>query len=147
MYAWFNYSFQCLKNKHVLSIDEAGSLTCIDFPRTFPVLLIAFQVPYFQNSFVVVQSLNCLWPFATPWTAACQTSLSFSVSQSLLKLMSIESAMLSNHLILCDLLLLPSIFPSIKVFSNELALWFGANVLELQLHAQFFQLKFRTVFL
>ena len=147
MYAWFNYSFQCLKNKHVLSIDETGSLTCIDFPRTFPVLLIAFQVPYFQNSFVVVQSLNCLWPFATPWTAACQTSLSFSISQSSLKLMSIESAMLSNRLILCGLLLLSSIFPSFKVFSNELALWFGAKVLELQLHAQFCQLKFRVVFL
>ena len=123
MYAWFNYSFQCLKNKHVLSIDETGSLTCIDFPRTFPVLLIAFQVPYFQNSLVVAQSLNCLWPFATPWTVACQTSLPFSISQSLLKLMSIESVMPSNHLILCHpLLLLPSVFPSIRIFSNEWAL-------------------------
>ena len=59
----------------------------------------------------------------TPWTAACQASLSFIISQSLLKLMSIESVMPSNHLILCcPLLLLPSIFPSIRVFSNELAL-------------------------
>ena len=58
--------------------------------------------------------------FATPWTAACQTSLFFTVSQNLLKLMSIESLMLSNHLILCYvLLLLPSIFPSIRVFSSE----------------------------
>ena len=57
---------------------------------------------------------------ATPWTAACQASLSFTVSESLLKLMSIESVMPSNHLILCHpLLLLPSIFPSIRVFSNE----------------------------
>ena len=57
---------------------------------------------------------------AIPWTAACQASLSF-ISQSLLKLMSIESVMASNHLILCcPLLLLPSIFPSIRVFSNEL---------------------------
>ena len=56
----------------------------------------------------------------TPWTAACQASLSISNSQSLLKLMSIESAMPSNHLILCRPLLLPlSIFPSIRVFSNE----------------------------
>ena len=57
---------------------------------------------------------------ATPWTAAHQASLSFTVSRSLLKLMSIESVMPSNHLILCyPLLLLPSVFPSIRVFSNE----------------------------
>ena len=56
----------------------------------------------------------------TPWTAACQASLSITNSQSLLKLMSIESLMLSNHLILCcPLLHLPSIFPSVRVFSNE----------------------------
>ena len=56
----------------------------------------------------------------TPWTAACQASLTFTISQSLLKLMSIKSVMPPNHLILCrPLLLLPSIFPSIRVFSNE----------------------------
>ena len=67
-----------------------------------------------------VQSLSCVRLFATPWTTACQTSLSITNSQSLLKLMSIESLMPSNHLILCyPLLLLPSIFPSIRVFSNE----------------------------
>ena len=61
--------------------------------------------------------------FVTPWTAARQASLSFTISHSLLKLMSIESVMPPSHLILCHpLLLLPSIFPSIKVFSNELAL-------------------------
>ena len=61
--------------------------------------------------------------FVTPWTAACQASLSFTISQSLLKLMSIELVMPSNHLILCHPLLLPpSIFPSIRVFSNESAL-------------------------
>ena len=60
---------------------------------------------------------------AAPWTAARQASLSFTVSQNLLKLISIESMMPSNHLILCHpLLLLPSVFPSISVFSNELAL-------------------------
>ena len=59
----------------------------------------------------------------TPWTAACQASLSFTISWSLLKLMSVESVMQSNHLIFCcPLLLLPSIFPSISVFSNESAL-------------------------
>ena len=68
----------------------------------------------------VVRSLSHVWLFATPWTAACQASLSFIISQSLLKLMSIESVMPSNHLFLCyPLLLLPSIFPSIRVFSNE----------------------------
>ena len=67
-----------------------------------------------------VQSLSCIWLFVTPWTAACQASLSITNSRSLLKLMSIESVMPSNHLILCHpLLLLPSIFPSIRVFSNE----------------------------
>ena len=61
--------------------------------------------------------------FGTPWTAALQASLSFTVSWSLLKLMSIESVMPSNHLILClPLLLLPSVFPSFRVFSNESAL-------------------------
>ena len=69
-----------------------------------------------------VQSLSDVWPFATPWTAACQVSLSLTRSQSLLKLMSIELGMPSNHLILCCLLLLPSIFPSNRVFSNELVL-------------------------
>ena len=67
---------------------------------------------------VVSDSLH----FATPWTAACQASLSFTISWNLVKLTSIESVMPSNHLILCHPLLpLPSIFPSIMVFSNELA--------------------------
>ena len=65
--------------------------------------------------FVVVQSLSQVWLFVTLWTAACQASLSFTISQSSPKLMSIESVMPSNHLILCrPLLLLPSIFPSIR---------------------------------
>ena len=70
---------------------------------------------------VVVQLLSHVWLFAAPWTAACQASLSFTISWRLLKLLSIELAMMpSNNLILCyPLLLLPSIFPSIKVFSNE----------------------------
>ena len=67
----------------------------------------------------VVQLLSCVWLFLTPWTTACQASLSFTISWSLLKLMSIESVMPSNHLVLCrPLLLLPSIFPSVRVFSN-----------------------------
>ena len=66
-----------------------------------------------------VQSLSHVWLFATPWTAACQASLSITNSRSLLKLMSIESMMLSNHLIFCHPLLLPSILPSIRVFCSE----------------------------
>ena len=70
--------------------------------------------------FSSVQSLSHVLLFATPWTVACQASLSITNSWSLLKLMSIESVMPSSHLILCrPLLLLPSIFPSIRVFSNE----------------------------
>ena len=72
---------------------------------------------------LIVQSLSCVWLFATPWTAACQAFLSFTISLSLLKFTSIKLVMLSDHLILCcPLLLLPSIFPSIRVFSNESAL-------------------------
>ena len=74
------------------------------------------------NKFISVQLLSHVQLFATPWTAACQASLSITNSQSLLKLMSIESVMPSNHLILYHLLLLPSIFPSIRVFSNEFIL-------------------------
>ena len=68
----------------------------------------------------VVQLLSRVCLFVTPWTSAHQASLSFTISWSLLKLMSVESVMLSNHLILCcPFLLPPSIFPSIRVFSNE----------------------------
>ena len=80
-----------------------------------PVYLLSFQKVSVQFSRVRL--------FATPWTAAHQASLSITSSRSLLKLMSIESVMPSNHLILCrPLLLVPSIFPSIRVFSNESAL-------------------------
>ena len=72
--------------------------------------------------FVVAQSLTHVWLFMTPWTTACQASLSFTFSQSLLKCMSVELMMPSNYLILCHPFLLPSIFPSIKVFFNELTL-------------------------
>ena len=75
---------------------------------------------WLERSFSSVQSLSCVRLFATPWTVAHQASLSITNSRSLLRPMSIESVMPSNHLILCrPLLLLPSIFPSIRVFSNE----------------------------
>ena len=71
----------------------------------------------------IVQLLSHVQLFAAPWTAVCQASLSFTISQSLLKLMSIDSVMPSNHLILYyPLLFLLSVFPSIRVFSNKLAL-------------------------
>ena len=93
-----------------------------------------------------VQSLSHVRFFATPWTAAHQASLSFTISWSLLKLMSIESVMPSNHRILCHpFLFLPSIFPSIRVFFQ----WVSsshqvAKLLELQLQHQSFQWIFRT---
>ena len=74
---------------------------------------------YAHDMCIVVQLLSSVRLFGTLWTPACQTSLTFTISWSLLKLMSIESVMPSNHLVLCHpLLLLPSAFPSIRVFSN-----------------------------
>ena len=94
--------------------------------------------PTLSCQFSSVQSLSCIRLFATPWTAACQASLSITSSQSVPRPMSIESVMPSNHLILCrPLLLLPSIFPSISVNSSHQV----ARVLELQLQHQSFQLR------
>ena len=85
------------------------------------------NINYVKNNYpdivVVAQSVNCVWLFAIPWTAARQAFLSFTISQSLFKLMSIESVMPSKYLGLSPSLLhLPAIFPSIRVFSNEPAL-------------------------
>jgi len=85
----------------------------------FPTLPISNTHIY--QEVIVVQLLSHVRHFVTPSTAVCQDSVSFTISQSLLNLMSIESMMTSNHLILCHHLLLPSIFPSIRVFSNEFA--------------------------
>ena len=82
-------------------------------------LLVSF---HYLESFSSVQLLSRIQLFAKPWTAACLASLYVTNSRSLLKLMSIESVMPSNHLILCHPLLPPSIFPSFRVFSNESAL-------------------------
>ena len=91
-------------------------------------------------SVVVVQSLSCVWLFVTRWTAVCQASLSFTISQSLLKLMSIESVMPSNHLILCHpLLFLPSIFRHQDLFQWVISSHQVAKVLELHLQNQSFQ--------
>ena len=95
-----------------------------------------------------VQSLSPVPLFATPRTAARQASLSIINSQKLLRLMSMESVMPSNHLILCHPLLVPpSIFPSIRVFSRSQFFALGAEVLELQLQHRSFQQIFRTDFL
>ena len=92
-------------------------LVCVWIRNNFFTLYVQFMV--------IVQSLSCVWLLATPWNAACQASLSFIISWSLLKLMSIESVVPSNHFILCHpLLFLPSVLPSIRVFFNESTLRF-----------------------
>ena len=98
-------------------------------------------------SIVVVQSLSHVWCFTTPWTATDQASLSFTISQGLLRLMSIELMMPSNHLILCcPVFLLPSIFRSIRIFSSDPGSSHQvAKVLELQ-HQSFWWI-FRVYFL
>ena len=106
-----------------------SSVTCKGFPSGSEWLFISLnhKVVTASRKFCIcfiytasVQSLSCVCLFVTPWTTARQASLSITNSRSLLKLKSIESVMPSNHLILCHpLLLLPSIFPSIRVLSNE----------------------------
>ena len=91
-----------------------------------PSVTCLFRVVFFFAiiCIVVVYSLSCVWLLVTPWTGTCQASQSFTVSWSLLKLVSVESLMPSSHLIFCrPLLLLSSIFSSIRVFFNKLALW------------------------
>ena len=101
----WNLKFQLIEIK----VEACMELSFLD--------IITHAVTIHANSDVSVQSLSHVWLFVTPWTTAHQASLSITNSQSLPKLMSIESVMLSNHLILCcPLLLLPSIFPSIRVF-------------------------------
>ena len=98
-----------------LQFQLVGLSSNLDF-FVFKTIMVLFSM--LLNS--SVQLLSHVWLFATPWTAACQASLSITISQSLLKLMSIELGMPSNHLILCcPLLHWPSIFPSIRVFSRE----------------------------
>ena len=119
-----------------VSLDAVQSVGACPLPPSKPLS------PFTGSAFVaVVQSPSRVCLFATPRTAACQASLSITTSRSLLKLMSVELVMPSNHLILCHpLLLLPSIFPSTRVFSNESALrirW--PKYWEFQLQHQSFQ--------
>ena len=110
---WLDYSLQQLRRPFREKISSMGEFT--DNRSHIP--MNGFGWMETGRSFSSVQSLSCVQLFATPRTAPCQ---SIASSWSLLKLMSIESVMPSNHLILCyPLLLLPSIFPTIRVFSNE----------------------------
>ena len=104
------------------SIPEGDGKTILYLPPSLGLskLLLLYGQKQFWH--LVVQSLSCVHFVATPWTAACQASLSSTVSWSLLKFMSIKLVMLSNHLLLCHPLLLHSVFPSIRVFSDESAL-------------------------
>ena len=115
------HTFTCFQNVGILWYAVVSdwrlslSRMCLSFLRDLHGLI--------AHVFLVVQSLRCVWLFTTSWTAAHQASLTFTISWSLIKLLSTESVMPSNHLILCcPLLLLPSIFPSIGVFPNESAL-------------------------
>ena len=104
LWAWTSETFNQI-------ITKASSIYSILYPETdyYPIF----------NRFSSVQSLSCVQLFATPWTSACQASLSITNSWNLLILMSIKSVMPYNHLIPCHpLFLLPSIFPSIRVFSK-----------------------------
>ena len=104
---------------YYISWGETGTLLyCYTIVSWLPCLISAFL-----PSSVAVQSLSPVWPSATPWIAARYSYLPFTISQSLIKLMSIELVIPSNHLILCHpLLLLPPIFPTIRVCSSESAL-------------------------
>ena len=121
--------------------------------RNYPFISSLIRLPFYWNfqidiQFSLVQLLSCVQLFATPWTAKHQASLSITNSRSLLKLMSIESAMPSNHLILCHpVLLLPSIFSSIRVFPSVSSLHQVARVLELQPQHQSLQWIFMIDFL
>ena len=101
-----------------LYFEGESTPSCLSYPKVISITFIYGVSIQFSS----VQSISRVWLFATPLIAACQPSLSITSSQSLLKLMSIDSVMPSNHLILCRPLLLPSIFASNSVFSNESAL-------------------------
>ena len=106
----------------MLSFKPAFSLSSFTFIKRLCSSSLLSALRVVSSAFVVfVQLLSCVWLFATPWTAAHQASLSITISQSLLKLISIESVMPSSCLVLFHSLLLPSIFPSTRVFSNESA--------------------------
>ena len=112
-----------LEQEWKIMSDSEAFLLLVDWLLEFGVSKCLEKITS-NSRFIRLLSLSCchVWLFSAPWTAACQDSLSFTIFQILLELMSIESVMPSDHLILCRPLLLPSICPSIRVFSNELVL-------------------------
>ena len=111
---WLHTCLPMFRDRETKDIKQEAKVILVVTRRKNSGILMSY---HFLSS---VQSLMSVWLFATTWTAACQASLSITNSQSLFKFMSIESVMPSNHVILCHPLLLPaSIFPSIRVFSNE----------------------------
>ena len=125
---WFHWNFSSwLANDCLLTVPshdrKSPGLSFSSYKSTNP-----SAIPSPLYLVVIVQWLSYVQLFATPWTAACQASLSFTISQSLLKLKSIELMMPSNHLILCcPLLLLPSIFPSIRASGSFPMNWLFAS--------------------
>ena len=119
-YFWMSWRFRPVEASTNPTVNAWGELGWVGFPKTFMIPLGLGTNLAFIPSVSSVQSLSRILLFATPWTAACQASSSITNSQSLLRLLSMELVMPSNHLILCrPLLLLPPIFPNIRVFSNE----------------------------
>ena len=156
MWCCFSFSPSCsstqlsLNQWKDLQLIKPGNSLTIHLPgrQGTHLLILVFckNIDYSAYRRVAVQLLSHVWLFVTPWTAAHQASLSFTDSLSLLRFMSIESVMLSNHLILCcPLLLLPSIFPSLRVFSSGSS-YQVAKVLEFQLQHHSFQWIFRVDF-
>ena len=118
-YSLINFS---IHSKVSYSLSSFSLHPSLSQPLTTTNLMFCLYELIYSESLFVAQLLSHVQLFATPWTAAFQASLSFTISQSLPKLMPIESVKPSNHLVLCSPLFLPSIFPSIKIFSDELAL-------------------------
>ena len=123
-FCWLYRASPPLDAKHIINLTLVSTIWwCPCVYKSFSHICEIFPLCQISPIVVAVQLLSRVRLFVTPWTVACQASLSFIISLSLLKLMSIKSVMLSNHLILCcPLLLLPSVFPSIRVFFNESAL-------------------------
>ena len=119
-FLWKCFSYNILMKLCIcLRISLSSNLFCLK-TQTWTNNDLENQCILHMKMIFSVQSLSCVWLFENPWTVACLASLSFANPQSLLKLMSIESVMPPNRLIpCCPPLLLPSFFPSIRVFSNE----------------------------
>ena len=109
------------RQEHGVHVSTTPSVRGCQGAHCVPQTSYADVLTLSTSAVVVVESLSHVRLFVTPWTATCQASLSFTIFWSLLKLMSIESVMPSNHLILCHPLLLPSIFPSIRIFISLLS--------------------------